>query len=72
MNRQIIPSMILSVLIVCFFSIVLYERDKPGVLARPSGGDPAGGYVCRSFPERRHTSGYVCRSPQGPGYVEGG
>ena len=41
MNRQIIPSMILSVLIVCFFSIVLYERDKPGALARPSGGDPA-------------------------------
>ena len=41
MNRQIIPSMILSVLIVCFFSIVLYERDKPGAVARPSGGDPA-------------------------------
>ena len=41
MNRQIIPSMILSVLIVGFFSIVLYERDKPGALARPSGGDPA-------------------------------
>ena len=41
MNRQIIPSMILSVLIVCFYSIVLYERDKPPVLARPSGGDPA-------------------------------
>ena len=41
MNRQVIPSMILSVLIVCFFSIVLYERDKPGAVARPSGGDPA-------------------------------
>jgi len=41
MNRQIIPSMILSVLIVCFFSIVLYERDQPGALARPSGGDAA-------------------------------
>ncbi len=41
MNRQIIPSMFLSVLIVCFFSIVLYERDKPGALARPAGGDPA-------------------------------
>ncbi len=41
MNRQIIPSMILSVLIVCFFSIVLYERDKPTAVARASGGEPA-------------------------------
>ncbi len=41
MNRQIIPSMILSVLIVCFFSIVLYERDKPAAVARASGGEPA-------------------------------
>ncbi len=41
MNRQIIPSMILSVLIVCFFSIVLYQRDKPGAVARPSGREPA-------------------------------
>lgn len=41
MNRQVIPSMILSVLIVCFFSIVLYERDKPAALTRPSGSDPA-------------------------------
>jgi hypothetical protein len=41
MNRQVIPSMILSVLIVCFFSIVLYERDKPGALTRPLRGDPA-------------------------------
>ncbi len=29
MNRQIIPSMILSVLIVCFFSVLLHDRDKP-------------------------------------------
>ena len=29
MNRQVIPSMILSVLIVCFFSVLLYEREKP-------------------------------------------
>ena len=28
MNRQVIPSMILSVLIVCFFSVLLYDRDK--------------------------------------------
>ncbi len=41
MNRQIIPSMILSVLIVCFFSIVLYERDKPAAAARPKAGEPA-------------------------------
>jgi hypothetical protein len=32
--------MILSVLIVCFFSIVLYEREKPGAIARP-GAEPA-------------------------------
>ena len=31
MNRQVIPSMILSVLIVCFFSVLLYEREKPGL-----------------------------------------
>jgi len=40
MNRQIIPSMILSVLIVCFFAIVLYQRDKPAAVARPSAGEP--------------------------------
>jgi hypothetical protein len=39
MNRQVIPSMILSVLIVCFFSIVLYEREKPGAIVRP-GANP--------------------------------
>src|SRR5437764_3640205 len=27
MNRQVIPSMLLSVLIVCTFAIVLFERD---------------------------------------------
>jgi len=41
MNRHIIPSMFLSVLIVCFFSIVLYQRDKPEAVARPSGNEPA-------------------------------
>ena len=35
MNRHVIPSMILSVLIVCFFSVMLYEREKPGAIARP-------------------------------------
>ena len=34
MNRQVIPSMILSVFIVCFFSVLLYDREKP-----PSSGD---------------------------------
>lgn len=29
MTRQVIPSMLLSVLIVCFFSVVLYEHEKP-------------------------------------------
>jgi hypothetical protein len=29
MNRQVVPSMILSVLIVCFFSILLHESDEP-------------------------------------------
>ena len=31
MNRQVIPSMILSVLFVCFFSVLLYEREKPAI-----------------------------------------
>lgn len=39
MDRHVIPSMILSVLIVCFFSVLLYERDKPSALARDSGGE---------------------------------
>ena len=43
MNRQVIPSMILSVLIVCFFSILLYQRDRPAADARPAGGDHAPG-----------------------------
>jgi hypothetical protein len=38
MDRHVIPSMILSVLIVCFFSVLLYERDKPAALARDSIG----------------------------------
>ena len=29
MNRQIVPSMLLSVLIVCFFAVILFERDSP-------------------------------------------
>jgi nucleoid-associated protein YgaU len=35
MNRQIVPSMILSVLIVCFFGILLFERDPPQAGASP-------------------------------------
>ena len=38
MNRQVFPSMILSVLIVCFFSIMLYEREKPEATARSAIG----------------------------------
>ena len=33
MNRQVIPSMFLSVLIVCTFAIVLFERTR----SRPAG-----------------------------------
>jgi hypothetical protein len=29
MNRQAVPSILLSVAIVCFFAVVLYERDPP-------------------------------------------
>jgi hypothetical protein len=29
MNRQVIPSMFLSVFIVCFFSVLLYDHDRP-------------------------------------------
>jgi hypothetical protein len=35
MNRQVIPSMILSVFIVCFFSVLLYDRGRP-----PTSGEP--------------------------------
>ena len=41
MNRQVVPSMILSVVIVCFFSILLYENDDPRAVAerdRPGMG----------------------------------
>ncbi len=34
MNRQVGPSIVLSVLIVCFFAVALYQRDPP----RPSRG----------------------------------
>lgn len=54
MNRQVTPSMILSVLIVCFFSIVLYERDKPGALARSSRGDPAPAATSASASQNVH------------------
>src|SRR5271166_4552350 len=64
MNRQIIPSMILSVLIVCFFSIVLYERDKPGALARPSGGDDAPAATSAAAPKGPDTSKVVDEVPQ--------
>jgi hypothetical protein len=29
MNRHVVPSMLLSVLIVCFFAVILFERDSP-------------------------------------------
>jgi hypothetical protein len=38
MNRQIVPSMLLSVLIVCFFAVILFERDSP---RRTLGNDRA-------------------------------
>lgn len=38
MNRHIIPSMLLSVLIVVFFAVILFERDRPH---RPRGTDQA-------------------------------
>jgi hypothetical protein len=38
MNRQIVPSMFLSVLIVCFFAVILFERDSP---KRSRGNDRA-------------------------------
>jgi hypothetical protein len=38
MNRHIVPSMLLSVLIVCFFAVILFERDSP---RRSLGNDRA-------------------------------
>jgi hypothetical protein len=40
MNRQVIPSMILSVLIVCSFAIALFERD-PDAAGRKADPGPA-------------------------------
>jgi hypothetical protein len=39
MNRQIIPSMILSALIVAFFAILLYERDPTTTRKKPEKGE---------------------------------
>ena len=41
MNRQVIPSMILSVLIVCSFAIVLFERDPDAAGRKPDPGPAA-------------------------------
>ena len=49
MNRQVGPSIVLSVLIVCFFAVALYERDPP----RSSHGQARSGIgesVSRSGP----------------------
>jgi nucleoid-associated protein YgaU len=39
MNRQVVPSMILSVFIVCFFSVLLYDREKPRSAVEPAKGE---------------------------------
>jgi hypothetical protein len=55
MNRQVGPSIVLSVLIVCFFAVALYQRDPP----RPTHGSA-----------RSTAAGAIARSastpPQGP------
>jgi len=56
MNRHVIPSMILSVLIVCFFSVLLYERDKPSALARDSLGETAPAASSVPAPDKPDTS----------------
>lgn len=51
MNRQVGPSILLSVLIVCFFAVALYQPDAPrssGGRARYASGDS----VARSGPRR--------------------
>ena len=51
MNRQVIPSMILSVLIVCSFAIALFERDPDAAGRKP---DPRpGGEEEHAAPRRR-------------------
>jgi len=70
MNRQIIPSMILSVSIVCFFSIVLYERDKPAALARPTGGGSAPAVTpvsaSKNLDKPAATSAVAAKGPDSP------
>jgi nucleoid-associated protein YgaU len=34
MNRQVVPSIALSVLIVCFFAVALFQHDPPGATPR--------------------------------------
>lgn len=76
MNRQIIPSMILSVLIVCFFSIALYQSDRSGALARPSGGEPAPAVTPASASQNADkpaaTSTAASKGPDSPKVVDEG
>ena len=64
MNRQIMPSMILSVLIVCFFSIVLYERDSRGARRDHRAVTPPGWLRLRAAPKGSDTSKVVDEVPQ--------
>jgi nucleoid-associated protein YgaU len=47
MNRQVGPSIVLSVLIVCFFAVALYQRDPPRP-PRGSARSTAAGAIARS------------------------
>jgi hypothetical protein len=49
MSRQAGPSIVLSVLIVCFFAVALFQRDSPRVRAK-GGRSPARESVARTTP----------------------
>jgi hypothetical protein len=54
MNRQVGPSIVLSVLIVVFFAVALFQQDAPRTAAPPSGAKagPAIASSSPAFPRR--------------------
>jgi hypothetical protein len=71
MNRQVVPSMILSVLIVGFFGVLLFERDPPHAGARTRRVAAKKKTVATNSPaaaavEERETPAHVTNPPVNP------
>src|SRR3954447_20874779 len=50
MNRHVVPSMLLSVLIVCFFAVILFENDSSRGKVRAVNGKKTGAEHIDSAP----------------------